>query len=871
MFTPPSISGRLPYKDAKPQDSTQQETASVDAADAATAESATATAFYQLSTDTVVGLSDRIQLLLSAHDAELQRAAKEAAQKGQNPKANSNPLGLKPGKTLLESVGGNAALAEILSRYQARAQVSTDNSFFADYAKVMPLVSMRVHANDVNAPSRGAAWHLAHCIDSDEVLDRTLTHLTTISHLVGAAVNHEVVHCTPHHIDDEILLNTSDIFAKMPTWTLTLDVSDCPECAPVTGIMVSRIVLIKPEEHVKHLPTYSDTQTVKHGQPFAEFLAVSISQNNKLFTPINHPLILDAENCVNDAIATAFLPQRVINAVRQGQSQQTPAPNAKEQTKAAGEAKTTGEAKASGDAKEQAASTAAATTTTTTKEAAKPAAKAKAKAKAGQGRRGQGSKKPQKQQKQHKSHSKAQGDSQGAKANTKCKDAHGAKAAQAHAGKAQHSQKSQEQAPQAGKKKKARVASAAKAFARKAKEAQAEKTTTAEAKSSTTTVNADAAVGAELKNPQLTAQQNEQQQQEQKNQSASALGLNLEPVTIPQEATPTEAAYAAAADTAPASAPVTDTSTDATATAQPATAETSSETAQGLSLESVTVPTGTVPQPEATTAAAKAEDNDAVESTTAQASESAAVSTLGLDLELAPVTVPTTETATETAASADTTAPTASAAPTTVPAAAPASATSSAAHSDAQDTAALTTLPEPSEAHHLNLSLEPVTVADGNLPLESGNLSAGDSTESLSKDALFGGFTAETESSDNLSLATAATDNASAADSTAPKAKDASEQSPAKAKKAPKQEVDADHAFEEVVHPELRRKPLINGLTEALKYVLYFITHQDELKDAQGNSGAVLRNPQAPLSVQKLWQEDKLLEALAEPWDDYVL
>ena len=603
MFTPPSISGRLPYKDAKPQDSTQQETASVDAADAATAESAAATAFYQLSTDTVVGLSDRIQLLLSAHDAELQRAAKEAAQKGQNPKANSNPLGLKPGKTLLESVGGNAALAEILSRYQARAQVSTDNSFFADYAKVMPLVSMRVHANDVNAPSRGAAWHLAHCIDSDEVLDRTLTHLTTISHLVGAAVNHEVVHCTPHHIDDEILLNTSDIFAKMPTWTLTLDVSDCPECAPVTGIMVSRIVLIKPEEHVKHLPTYSDTQTVKHGQPFAEFLAVSISQNNKLFTPINHPLILDAENCVNDAIATAFLPQRVINAVRQGQSQQTPAPNAKEQTKAAGDAKTTGEAKASGDAKEQAASTAAATTTTTAKEAAKPAAKAKAKAKAGQGRRGQGSKKPQKQQKQHKSHSKAQGDSQGAKANTKCKDAHGAKAAQAHAGKAQHSQKSQEQAPQAGKKKKARVASAAKAFARKAKEAQAEKTTTAEAKSSTTTVNADAAVGAELKNPQLTAQQNEQQQQEQKNQSASALGLNLEPVTIPQEATPTEAAYAAAADTAPASAPVTDTSTDATATAQPATAETSSETAQGLSLESVTVPTGTVPQPEATTAA----------------------------------------------------------------------------------------------------------------------------------------------------------------------------------------------------------------------------------------------------------------------------
>ena len=844
MFTPPSISGRLPYKDAKPQDTAQQETASVDAAEAATADGAVTTAFYQLSTDTVVGLSDRIQLLLSAHDAELQRVAKEAAQNGQNTnKANSNPLGLKPGKTLLESVGGNAALAAILSRYQARAQVSTDNSFFADYAKVMPLVSMRVHANDVNAPSRGAAWHLAHCIDSDEVLDRTLTHLTTISHLVGAAVNHEVVHCTPRHIDDEILLNTSDIFAKMPTWTLTLDVSDCPECAPVTGIMVSRIVLIKPEEHVKHLPTYSDTQTIKHGQPFAEFLAVSISQNNKLFTPINHPLILDAENCVNDAIATAFLPQKAINAARQGQSQQTPAPSAKEQAKATGDAKAAGNDKSSGDAKKQADNAADATTSTATA-AAKPAVKAKAKAKAGQGKRGQGSKQQQ-QQKQHKPHTAA---THGAP--------HGAKAAQAHTDKAQHSLKSNAQAPQAGKKK-ARVASAAKAFARKAKEAQAEKNTAAtEAKSSTTTVNADAAVGAELKASQLTAQQKEQQH-EQKKQSASTLGLNLEPVTVPQEATPAAAAAAnaAVAETAPASVPAADTSTNATATAQPTTAADSSATALGLSLEAVTVPTATAPQPEATAAAA-AEDN------------AAAANTLGLGLELAPVTVPTADAAPDSAAAASSTSTTSedSAAPATVP-----PPESSAAHSDAQDTAALTTMPEPSEAHQLNLSLEPVTVAGGNLPETSDSLSAGDSTESLSKDALFGGFTADAENSTNLSLATAATDNASAADSTAPKAKDASEQVPAKPKKAQKPEVDADHAFEEVVHPELRRKPLINGMTEALKYVLYFITHQDELKDAHGNSGAVLRNPQAPLSVQKLWQEDKLLAALAEPWDDYVL
>lgn len=239
-------------------------------------------------------LQTALQELCRSHDQLLK--AQGANSKG---KKSQNSGSVLKGKSPLEAAGGNAAIAAILERYQKRAQISCDQSLFADYSSVLSTLTSEPQAD-----------LLTQFFGSNSALNHTIYLCTALSHVLGLALNHHEIQCRPQPLDDKLFLNTGELGAKLPLWTLTFNLSACPECAPITGITVSRLTF-KPLRTTGATPktaTSADCISSTHtADPmFCEALGVSISQNGGPFKPLPQALLLDAESCFSDMLEGAF-------------------------------------------------------------------------------------------------------------------------------------------------------------------------------------------------------------------------------------------------------------------------------------------------------------------------------------------------------------------------------------------------------------------------------------------------------------------------------------------------------------------------------------------------------------------------------------
>lgn len=239
-------------------------------------------------------LQTALQELCRSHDQLLK--AQGANSKG---KKSQNSGSVLKGKSPLEAAGGNAAIAAILERYQKRAQISCDQSLFADYSTVLSTLTSEPQ-DDL----------LTQFFGSNSALNHTIYLCTALSHVLGLALNHHEIQCRPQPLDDKLFLNTGELGAKLPLWTLTFNLSACPECAPITGITVSRLTF-KPLRTTGATPktaTGADCISSTHtADPmFCEALGVSISQNGAPFKPLPQALLLDAESCFSDMLEGAF-------------------------------------------------------------------------------------------------------------------------------------------------------------------------------------------------------------------------------------------------------------------------------------------------------------------------------------------------------------------------------------------------------------------------------------------------------------------------------------------------------------------------------------------------------------------------------------
>lgn len=298
-------------------------------------------------------LSPALQALCLSH--EQQTKITSAQSKRSKPSAKAQGASTKD---FLAAAGGNAAIAAILARYQQRTQVSTTQSFFADYTPVLRTFLTAEQDAKVNANTPKDSYHsnhtqtahpdlLAHFFGHNHNLNQTIYHLTALSHLLGTALNRQVIHCTPRDLDDKLFLNTGEIGAKLPQWTLTFDLSACPECAPLTGLIVSRLTCkpVKTERPSPNGPQHAvqgsnspasqskGNGTGKGGAGsgkgraaggvaggatvclasthtqdpmFCEALGVSISINHGAFTALPQALLLDSESCMSDMLDGAF-------------------------------------------------------------------------------------------------------------------------------------------------------------------------------------------------------------------------------------------------------------------------------------------------------------------------------------------------------------------------------------------------------------------------------------------------------------------------------------------------------------------------------------------------------------------------------------
>ena len=241
-------------------------------------------------------LQTALQELCRSHDQLLK--AQGANSKG---KKSQNSGSVLKGKSPLEAAGGNAAIAAILERYQKRAQISCDQSLFADYSSVLSTLTSEPQ-DDL----------LTQFFGSNSALNHTIYLCTALSHVLGLALNHHEIQCRPQPLDDKLFLNTGELGAKLPLWTLTFNLSACPECAPITGITVSRLTF-KPLRTTGATPktaTGADCISSTHtADPmFCEALGVSISQNGAPFKPLPQALLLTIRKR-KTTLLTLLMPQ----------------------------------------------------------------------------------------------------------------------------------------------------------------------------------------------------------------------------------------------------------------------------------------------------------------------------------------------------------------------------------------------------------------------------------------------------------------------------------------------------------------------------------------------------------------------------------
>lgn len=131
--------------------------------------------------------------------------------------------------------------------------------------------------------------------------DAIVENLTTLTQLLGIALERKVVHVTKNtanKCDLNCLLNTCDTISdNLPCPTLVFDLSDCPDCAPIQGCILSRLTYLKPANKTQ-LPFSSPNNDEAI---FLEELGLSLNIDGQWY-PIGLAATLDNDRTISDLV-----------------------------------------------------------------------------------------------------------------------------------------------------------------------------------------------------------------------------------------------------------------------------------------------------------------------------------------------------------------------------------------------------------------------------------------------------------------------------------------------------------------------------------------------------------------------------------------
>ena len=129
--------------------------------------------------------------------------------------------------------------------------------------------------------------------------DVLLENLIAMSQVQSIALNRQIVHVgknTNQYCDLNCLLNTCDVLDNLPTWSLVLDLSNCPECAPIEGLVISRITYLKANKVDSPFTSSHHDEDI-----FLEELGLSLNIRGKWFT-LGLAATLDNDRTISDLV-----------------------------------------------------------------------------------------------------------------------------------------------------------------------------------------------------------------------------------------------------------------------------------------------------------------------------------------------------------------------------------------------------------------------------------------------------------------------------------------------------------------------------------------------------------------------------------------
>lgn len=129
--------------------------------------------------------------------------------------------------------------------------------------------------------------------------DALVENLTVMSQIQSIALNRQILHVskqTNNYCDLNCLLNTCDVLGNMPTWSLVFDLSQCQECTPIEGLIISRLTYLKDGKMNAPFNSAHHDDDI-----FLEELGLSLNINGQWFI-VGLAATLDNDRTISDLV-----------------------------------------------------------------------------------------------------------------------------------------------------------------------------------------------------------------------------------------------------------------------------------------------------------------------------------------------------------------------------------------------------------------------------------------------------------------------------------------------------------------------------------------------------------------------------------------
>lgn len=224
----------------------------------------------------------------------------------------------------------DAATADKIKNFTSIETLPENNSIMCDCTDIV-LPFMQVNAPTNNRKLRSD--FIARLLENGSFFDGLL-EIAPYLHMYAMSQNRTVVKCPKLELSDDLLLNTSTIFQKLPTWSLALDLTGCTtpnkDNEAITGISVTRTYCNlgahaqisdtkQASKHKKFVPGQAQVKGQgksqgAHGQNSAQAdnelfngLSIMLCNNNQTYSEFKILFRLDPELTVDEMLVEPVL------------------------------------------------------------------------------------------------------------------------------------------------------------------------------------------------------------------------------------------------------------------------------------------------------------------------------------------------------------------------------------------------------------------------------------------------------------------------------------------------------------------------------------------------------------------------------------